>query len=134
MRVVTTGSRGWDSRSIVRQVMLDANANTPIAVVIHGGAKGADRLVGEVCLDIGIPVRVWAADWSTGRSAGIQRNIRMIESEPDLVIAFWDGQSRGTAQCFRYAQALGIPVWLVQVDGIERLHPHITDGSVRASL
>lgn len=127
MRVVTTGSREWTSRSIIRAVILEAHSDMGITIVIHGGARGADRLVGEVCLDLSIPVRAWAADWKVGKSAGIQRNIRMIESEPDLVIAFWDGESRGTSQCYHYALALGIPVWLVQEDGLERLLPRHAD-------
>lgn len=49
-------------------------------VVVHGAARGADRLAGEVASDLGIATVVFPADWDRhGRSAGYRRNVEMAE-------------------------------------------------------
>ena len=59
--------------------------------VIHGGARGVDRLAGRAAVRLGIPVEVYPADWDKyGRSAGFVRNQEMLTvGRPDLVLAFW---------------------------------------------
>jgi hypothetical protein len=62
-------------------------------------------------------VRVFPADWERyKRRAGIIRNLEMLDQEPDLVIAFWDGKSRGTAHTIGEARRRGIPVEVVSAD------------------
>ncbi len=48
-----------------------------------------------------------------GRRAGPERNIRMLDSTPDLVLAFWDGQSRGTRHTISEARRRNITVRVV---------------------
>ncbi len=56
------------------------------------------------------PVRVFPADWEThGKAAGPIRNKAMV-AEADLLIAFWDGASKGTLSAIREASKAGIPV------------------------
>ena len=54
----------------------------------------------------------YLADWERlGRGAGPERNRRMLEqSNPDLVLAFWDGKSRGTKHMIEIAEKAGVPV------------------------
>jgi hypothetical protein len=58
------------------------------------------------------------ADWGTfGKRAGPIRNKQMLEEgKPDLVIAFWDGNSPGTKNMIDQAQAKGISVKVIKVD------------------
>jgi hypothetical protein len=58
-------------------------------------------------------VEVYVADWRVGRRAGLERNIRMLDSKPDLVFAFRDGQSRGTGHTIAEARRRNIPVGVV---------------------
>ena len=61
----------------------------------------------------GIPVRYFPADWRTlGKSAGYQRNIQMAQYA-DALIAFWDGQSKGTKHMVETAQEFGLDVRVV---------------------
>lgn len=79
----------------------------PITCIIHGAARGADRLSGEWARNAGIPVRSFRANWDdiyapgavikhalgSGKPynalAGFQRNQRMlVEGKPDVCIAF----------------------------------------------
>ena len=65
--------------------------------VISGGANGADTLASLYSKSRKIKCVVVPADWEThGKSAGYVRNQEMIDMKPDLVVAFWDGMSRGT--------------------------------------
>lgn len=79
-----------------------------ITEVVSGGAKGVDSL-GEVWAhSMGVPVKVFPADWDKhGKKAGFVRNAEMAEYA-DALIAVWDGQSRGTYDMIRKAEAFDL--------------------------
>ncbi|TAL45507.1 MAG: hypothetical protein EPN91_02025 [Salinibacterium sp.] len=63
---------------------------------------------------LGFAVEEFKADWETyGRRAGIVRNLAMLDTRPDLVIACWDGESKGTAHTMTEARKRGIPVEVI---------------------
>lgn len=108
MRVLVCGSRSWESiaKIGVRFVNLP---DEPIEI-LHGGARGADKLADLLARKMGFAVRVFPAQWRKhGRRAGILRNIAMLDEKPDLVLAFWDGFSRGTKHTIAEAERRGIP-------------------------
>jgi hypothetical protein len=81
------------------------------SIVIHGDAHGADRIAAQAAARHGHTIRPFPADWENdGRRAGIVRNLRMLNERPELVIAWWDGESRGTAHTITEARKRGIPV------------------------
>ena len=99
MRILCCGSRGWTDRDLIYWELFHAAEWPDPVEVIHGGARGADQISGEMATHIGMPVQVFPADWEThGKAAGPIRNREMLDQlEPgDLVLAFWDGRSRGT--------------------------------------
>lgn len=70
----------------------------PETEVIHGGANGVDQLCGKAAALLGLQVTRYPADWEThGRRAGVIRNVQMLDRWPNLVLAWWDGKSKGTA-------------------------------------
>lgn len=84
-------------------------------IVIVGGAKGVDQIAEKAALRHGHSVSRHEADWETyGKRAGIIRNLQMLDAKPSLVIAFWDGASRGTKHTITEARRRGIPVEVVQ--------------------
>ena len=107
MVILVTGSRKFtDYDSVYRQLAIRMPS-----LVIHGGAAGADSLAGKAASALGIPVRVFPAQWrSFGRRAGFLRNSAMVSSGPDLVLAFFSGHSPGTSHCVSCARDAGIPV------------------------
>lgn len=110
MNVLVCGGRAFEDRDKVVSVLDEIHASTPIKCVIHGGAKGADALA-DYWATLHAPMRIVMvpADWSAyGRAAGPLRNARMLEWNPDLVIAFPGG--RGTEDMVRKAEASGVPV------------------------
>jgi hypothetical protein len=100
MRILVCGSRSWTDKDRVRQELgpYENLQNTGVQItIVHGGARGADKLAGEIAKEYGFDVEVFPAKWGQhGISAGLIRNIEMLETSPDVVIAFWDGMSKGT--------------------------------------
>jgi hypothetical protein len=88
-----------------------------LAVIVHGGAKGADSIAEEEAEKLGRDVEVYRADWKRhGRAAGPIRNQRMLdESDPAAVFAFrCPGHSPGTDDMVRRARARGVQVYVVE--------------------
>ena len=55
----------------------------------------------------GFTVEIFMAEWDKyGRAAGPIRNEKMVDIA-NLVIAFWDGKSRGTKSLIKYAERAG---------------------------
>ena len=108
--VLVCGDRFWQDAHTIRRVLEGLG---PVSVV-HGGAPGADRLVGVVAAGLGLSVQAYPAQWHQyGRAAGPLRNQEMLtDAKPDLVLAFHRNlaRSRGTADMVRRARAAGVPV------------------------
>lgn len=108
-RVLVYGSRTWDDAAAVRRVIADLPAD---AVVIHGGAQGADTMAGLWAKARGLRVEVYPADWRKhGKAAGPIRNQQMVdEGKPTDAIGFrMPGTSAGTDDMTRRLVAAGIP-------------------------
>ncbi|MCK9598287.1 MAG: DUF2493 domain-containing protein [Sphaerochaeta sp.] len=116
LRILVTGSRnlGGDGayvrmRRAFRDELLNAKATS--AVIIHGGANGADSIAGWIAEEMGWPVEVHLADWEKhGKAAGPIRNQEMVDAGADVCLAFPVGESRGTRDCMRRAEKAGIRV------------------------
>jgi hypothetical protein len=109
MKVLITGSRDWTDRQAISSILRMYDAET---IVAHGGARGADKIAGDIAECLGFKVEVFEADWAKyGRSAGPKRNQKMLEDFwPDVVHAFPLAQSRGTLDMIAKARKAGIPV------------------------
>lgn len=82
---------------------------------MHGTARGADRLAAGYADSLGLEVEHYPADWKRhGKRAGILRNLEMLDAEPSLVIAFWNGRSCGTKHTIDEARRRGIPVEIIR--------------------
>jgi hypothetical protein len=107
LRVLVCGSRDWKDERAIRERLERLPRGT---TVIHGGARGADRTAGVLARGLGFAVEEYPADWSHGRRAGIMRNLEMLDTKPDLVLAFWKDASRGTGHVVTEALAREIDV------------------------
>jgi predicted Rossmann fold nucleotide-binding protein DprA/Smf involved in DNA uptake len=103
VKVGVVGSRNFDDYERMSQVLSDYDITT----IVSGGAKGADSLAERYAKEKGIKLIVFKAEWDKyGRQAGFIRN-RDIVSGSDMIIAFWDGQSRGTQHTISVATKRG---------------------------
>lgn len=77
MFALFTGSREWTDEESVKEYVKRLN---PDSTVIHGDARGLDKIAGEIAKLVKLNVIAMPADWNTmGRAAGPIRNSRMLE-------------------------------------------------------
>lgn len=82
--------------------------------VVCGMARGADELGRKYALGIRMHVYQFPADWDAhGKRAGHIRNAEMAHFA-DGLLAFWDGESRGTDNMIQQMKRLGKPVKVVR--------------------
>lgn len=85
-------------------------------IIISGHASGADSLGEKFAADHNLQCELFPADWEHhGKAAGPIRNAEMAEVT-DALIAFWDGQSRGTKSMIDLAKRKGLQVAVVRFD------------------
>lgn len=111
VKVLVCGGRDFNEHDRLFAAMDDMNAELGgITLVIHGAARGADRLAGEWAKSRGIHVAEVPALWDFyDRQAGPLRNAAMLTLGPVAVIAFPGGA--GTAGMIRMASTSGIPIF-----------------------
>ena len=115
MKVLVCGSRDWADYQAIRDRLLQLPRGSEI---IHGAARGADTSAALYARALGITETAYPAKWrEQGRAAGVIRNLEMLDTKPDLVLAFWDGKSTGTLHCINEATKRGIPVEIVAAKG-----------------
>ena len=108
MRVIVAGSREFTDRDFAFDKIYDTSEKRPITLIISGGARGAVRL-GELWAKYeGVDIQLFKPDWGgLGKSAGFVRNVEMAKNA-DALIAFWDGESRGTKHMIDTALILNL--------------------------
>lgn len=104
MKVAVIGSRG------LRVANLEEYLPENTTEIVSGGAKGADASAKEYALTHGLKLTEFLPEYNKfGRGAPLKRNLTIIEYA-DIVLAFWDGRSRGTKFVIDNCRRLGIPI------------------------
>ena len=113
MRLAISGYRNFHDylafKNILDQYVIDE--------IIVGDATGADALARKYSLEeLGKLATVHYADWDRyGNSAGPIRNGKILDDNPDLVIAFLHANSRGTKRMIEQAGSRGFQVIVVGI-------------------
>ena len=114
MKLIIAGGR--DFRDIVRAFRDLEPFERVVTEVVSGGARGADDIGEEWAAYYKKPVKRFPANWDRhGKSAGYRRNVEMADYA-DAVVAFWNGESRGTRHMIQIAQAKGLKVTVFAYD------------------
>lgn len=104
MRVAVIGSRGLRVDNLEKYLPKDTTE------IVSGGARGVDTSAREYALRHGLKLTEYLPEYDRyGRGAPLRRNITIIENA-DLVLAFWDGRSRGTRYVIDNCKKRNIPV------------------------
>lgn len=75
--------------------------------IVSGGARGVDSCAKAYALKSNLKYTEFLPDYASGqRSAPIIRN-NLIIDYADMVLAFWDGESRGTKYVIDRCRKLG---------------------------
>ena len=111
-RIAVIGSRDFSDARMVAAIMGEYLPH--IRLLISGGAEGADRAGARWARKNGIETLVFHPDHKKYRHPYHHRN-RLIVEAAELVVAFWNGHSTGTAYTVEYARRLGRPCRVVKV-------------------
>ena len=110
-RVLVCGGRDWRDAEFVESALDRLHADRgPFARLLHGGARGVDRMAGRWARKNGVLEWHFLPEWHrAGTPDGPARNQLMIaEGAPDFVLAFPGGL--GTADMVEHARAAEVEV------------------------
>lgn len=105
MKVAVIGSRGLTIDDLGKYLPEDTTE------IVSGGAKGVDADAREYALSHNIKLTEFRPDYKRyGRgTAPLKRNLQIIEYS-DIVLAFWDGTSKGTKYVINNCRKMGVKV------------------------
>ena len=109
MKVAVIGSRSLTIPNLGDYLPQDTTE------IISGGAKGVDTCAKEYAFSHDIKIREYLPEYEKyGRAAPLKRNITIIQNA-DLVLAFWDGKSKGTKFVIDNCKKLGVEVTVIEL-------------------
>ena len=110
MKLLVTGGRKYKNRPQLWRHLDQIHKETPIEILIHGDAEGADTMADEWAKERGVQRVVCPACWGHYDSsiAGHRRNRFMLELLPNRVVAFPGGA--GTGNMVAQAHHKKVPV------------------------
>lgn len=120
-RVIIAGGREF--KGDVAKTILEQKCNHTLQnkdfnrmEIVHGAARGADTLGADYGKDNLMLVTDFPANWDTyPKAAGPIRNTEMA-NYADALIAFWDGESKGTKHMIETAKKKGLLVRVIRYD------------------
>ena len=117
MKLMICGSRTLDNPAYVWTALSHLQKHMPdldISQIVSGTCYGPDQNGEDWAYERNIPCSYFPADWNRyGKSAGYRRNVTMVEYS-DIVIAIWDGVSKGTLHSINLARSKNVPVWVFE--------------------
>lgn len=127
LRVIIAGSRDFDDFPKLMNSCIDIlheiseqSGNLDKIRIVSGTARGADLLGEQYAKVAGYEVSRFPADWDgLGKRAGYVRNAEMAkfavaDGNYGVLIAFWDGKSKGTKHMIDLAEKKGLEVHIVR--------------------
>lgn len=126
IRVIIAGGRDFDNFPLLMNKCIEIlseetkeDDSIDKIRIVSGAARGADRLGEEYARISHYDVSRFPAAWDTyGKSAGYRRNAEMAkfaseDNNVGVLIAFWDGKSRGTKHMIDLAKRYELKVHVV---------------------
>lgn len=114
MRVIIAGGRAFDDYDLLCSKCDTVLSEQSDIEIVSGTARGADTLGERYANERGYRIKQFPADWNKyGKRAGYLRNEQMA-LYADALIAFWDGESKGTKHMIELAKKHGLKVKVIQ--------------------
>lgn len=109
MKLAVIGSRTFNDYELLKKHLDDIHIQTPITLIVSGGAKGADTFGEKWANENNIETLIIKPDWNKyGKCAGFARN-KDIVLNSEQVVVFWDNISTGTLHSINVAEVHNIP-------------------------
>jgi len=135
MKIIIAGSRTFTDYEKLKfeceQILIFHQTTSQELEIITGGARGADSLGARFAYEKGWRLKTMPADWNKyGKSAGYRRNEDMakyalewkqnlekgevIRTSQPMLIAFWDGESKGTKHMIDIANKHNLKIHIIK--------------------
>ena len=126
--IIIAGSRSFIDYEIVKKSLknfLIVKQTSDKPIIICGMARGADMLGYRLAKEFRLPLKEFPADWNRfGKRAGYIRNEQMAkyayEHDNGVLLAFWDGQSKGTKSMIELAKKYNLEIHIFNFNGEEQ--------------
>jgi hypothetical protein len=113
MKIIIAGSRNFNDYNLLKTSCDNLLTQFTNIEIVSGTARGADKLGERYAREKGYSIKEFPANWDKfGKRAGYLRNDEMAQYS-DMLIAFWDGTSKGTKHMIDLANKRGIKVEIV---------------------
>ena len=87
--------------------------------LVSGGARGIDCCARIYAIERDVKITHFIPDYEKyGKSAPLKRNLQIIEYS-DMVLAFWNGKSRGTEYVIRNCRKMNVPCRVYMFKGFD---------------
>lgn len=123
MRIIIAGSRDFNNYAILKhnviKILLELSpTQEPEVEIISGTARGTDQLGEKFAKENNYSIKRFPANWNLyGKSAGYRRNEDMAKyakEDNGVLIAFWNGESKGIKHMIDLANKHGLKVFVVK--------------------
>jgi hypothetical protein len=116
-KLAIVGSRSFNNselaEQLIHQIIDKHHLKLSDIIIVSGGAKGADKIAEDFATKHSLETIIFKPDWVRyGKSAGMIRNKDII-SNADIVIAFWDGSSKGTKNSIDHAKKMSKQLYVL---------------------
>lgn len=117
-KLIIAGGRDFNDYDLLRDTVTALATTGDLkdfdVSIVSGMACGADALGAQFAHLNSVKLYRYPANWEMyGKRAGFMRNEAMGEFA-DGLLAFWDGESRGTQHMIKYMQRLNKPVFIIK--------------------
>lgn len=132
MRIIIAGGREFNDYNLLEKecnkifcqlaqegnFSIDVNTSKKQIEIVCGKARGADTLGERFGKQYGLCIKYFIPDWDgLGKRAGYVRNADMAnyaKEDNGVLIAFWDGKSKGTKHMIDLATKQGLKVFVIR--------------------
>lgn len=124
LRIIIAGSREFNDFTMLIESVTNIISNLNVGIdrirIISGTARGADQLGEQYAINMRYELSKFYPDWDgLGKRAGYVRNAEMAkfamaDGNYGVLIAFWDGKSKGTKHMIDLAEKKGLEVHIVR--------------------
>lgn len=134
LRIIIAGTRTFSDYELLKKSFMSCIGSkreySNNIKIVSGTANGADKLGEEFAKRNNLKVAHFPAKWNEyGKKAGYMRNREMAKYAiqdgcKGILLAFWDGKSKGTESMIHLAKQYGLKVHVVRYDNVERNEPY----------
>lgn len=117
MKIIIAGGREFNDYFLLKEECDKIIGDYPdMITIVSGGARGTDSLGEQYARANNYFIERYPADWDRyGKAAGYRRNEQMAQNA-EALIAFWDGESKGTKHMIDLAVSYKLKVFVIRYE------------------